>query len=108
MAQTSKKKEIQNTIKLLRLNEAGILDQARLRPHITVQRPFDGKIINVLLKLKSLGKSEKTLAFVSARLKYLAKNVDLNLGMVNLYTANKMCAELYKDSLVKDKRCVRV
>ena len=37
--------------------------------------PIRGKIINTLLKLKALGKSESTLKFVSSRLRYLAKNV---------------------------------
>jgi integrase len=82
--------------------QAGILDQARLRPHGTVLRPCEARIINVLLKLKSLGKSDGTLTFVSDRLKHLAKFVDLDDPQtVNLYIARKKCSESYKDSFVK-------
>jgi hypothetical protein len=41
--------------------QADVLDQTRLRPHSTVQRHnCDAKIINLLLNLGSLGKSEST------------------------------------------------
>jgi len=96
--QEAKKETLTNN----RSDQAGILDQARLRPHSTVQRPCEAKIINTLLKLKSLGKSEKTLVFVSDRLKILARNSDLDSPeLVSLYIAEKKCLESYKDSLVK-------
>ena len=64
--------------------------------------PIKGKIINTLLKLKALGKSESTLKFVSSRLRYLAKNVDLdNPEAVNLFICGKKCSESYKETLVK-------
>ena len=83
--------------------QADVLDQARLRPLIAVQRPnSEGRIINLLLKLKAMGKSELTLKFVSDRLKYLAKHVDLdNPEQVNLWIANKECAGSYKETLAK-------
>ena len=41
--------------------KAGILDQARLRPHITSQQPsVKGKTVNTLIKLKASRVSEKT------------------------------------------------
>ena len=76
--------------------QAGILDQTRRRPLETVQRPYfdienvdikksstvqqpcEAKILKTLIKLKALGKSESTLRFVSDRLKYLARHVDLD------------------------------
>jgi hypothetical protein len=58
--------------------QAGILDQARLRPHSAVERPFEGRIVNVLLKLKTLGKSDGTLTFVSDRLKHLTKQYQVS------------------------------
>jgi integrase len=84
--------------------QACILVQARRRPLSTVQRPraFEGKIINTLLKLKSLGKAEKTLTFTSDRLKYLSKFVDLDDAQaVCVFIAAKQCENSYKDSLVK-------
>jgi integrase len=56
----------------------------------------------LLLKLKASGKSELTLKFVSDRLKYLAKNVNLeDPEAVNLWIVNKKCAESYKETLIK-------
>ena len=101
--------------------QAGILDQARRLPHMTVQLPkchgvegtykisspvqrpsFEAKILNTLLKLKSLGKTESTLRFVSDRLKYLSRHVDLDdPEMVNVFIANRECSEAYKETLVK-------
>ncbi|MHA1722251.1 MAG: hypothetical protein ACTSXW_04145, partial [Candidatus Baldrarchaeia archaeon] len=100
--------------------KAGILDQTRRRPLETVQRPYynvesvdikksstvrrpyEAKILRTLVKLKALGKSESTLRFVSDRLKYLARHVDLdNPDRVNLFIASKQCSESYKETLVK-------
>ena len=100
--------------------QAGILDQTRRRPletvqrpysdiekldvkkSFTVQRPYEAKILKTLVKLKALGKSEGTLRFVSDRLKYLARHVDLdNPERVNLFIASKECSESYKETLVK-------
>jgi integrase len=59
-------------------------------------------VLNTLLKLKSLGKTESTLKFVSNRLKYLQRYTDLdNPEKVNLFIANKQCSEAYKQTLVK-------
>jgi integrase len=68
-----------------------------------VQRPnIEAKVLNTLLKLKSLGKTESTLKFVSNRLKYLQRYTDLdNPEKVNLFIANKQCSEAYKQTLVK-------
>ena len=38
--------------------KADVLDQTRLRSLLTGLRSFDGSIMNVLIKLKSLGKAE--------------------------------------------------
>ena len=45
--------------------QAGILDQARLRPLRVVQRPseIEGKIVNTLIKLQSLGKGNNTIYY---------------------------------------------
>jgi hypothetical protein len=54
--QTIQQTEIQNTKKLLRLVEAGILDQARLRPLNTSLGSFiEGKITSTLIRLKVSG-----------------------------------------------------
>jgi integrase len=56
----------------------------------------------MLINLKALGKSDNTLRFISDRLRYLSKHVDLNNPeMVNLFIANKQCSESYKESLIK-------
>ncbi len=83
--------------------KAGILDQTRLRPHRTVHRPYTAEeIVNLLLKLRSLGRSENTLKFVSDRLKYLAQHCDLkNPCSVMLFKARKECSNSYKESLIK-------
>jgi integrase/recombinase XerD len=83
--------------------QADVLDQARLRPHSTVLRyKHDGKIINLLLNLQSRGKADLTVKFVSDRLKYLAKYVNLDdPEAVNLFIARKQCLDSHKDGLVK-------
>ena len=45
--------------------QAGILDQARLRPLRVVQRPseIEGKIVNTLIKLQSLGKGNNIIYY---------------------------------------------
>ena len=59
--------------------QADVLDQARLRPHITVLRyNCEGKIVNLLLNLQSRAKADLTMKFASDRLKYLAKHVNLD------------------------------
>jgi hypothetical protein len=82
--------------------KADVLDQTRLRPHSTVQRyNCEGKIVNLLISLQSVGKADLTVKFVSDRLKYL-KFADLdNADIVNLFIARKQCSALYKDMLVK-------
>ena len=73
--------------------QADVLDQTRLRPPSTVQRySYDGKIVSLLLNLKSIGKADLTVKFVSDRLKFLAKHVDLDdADSVNLFVARKQC-----------------
>jgi integrase len=68
-----------------------------------VQRSiFEGKVLNTLFKLRSLGKTESTLRFVSDRLKYLSRFVDLDdPESVNIFIANKKCSEAYKETFVK-------
>jgi hypothetical protein len=58
--------------------KADVLDQTRLRSPANRPKLFSGEIINSLLKLKGLGKAESTLELVSYKLRYLAKNVNLN------------------------------
>ena len=81
--------------------QAGILDQARLRPLTTRQRPSEG-LINTLIKLKSLGKAESTLKAVSYRLSYLSRycNID-NPDEVAQFIASLKHANSYKDTFVK-------
>ena len=83
--------------------QADVLDQTRLRALSTVLRySYDAKIVSLLLNLKSLGKADLTVKFVSDRLKYLAKHVDLDdANAVNLFIAGKRCLESHKDGLVK-------
>ena len=83
--------------------QADVLDQTRLRPPSTVQRySYDGKIVSLLLNLKSIGKADLTVKFVSDRLKFLAKHVDLDdADSVNLFVARKQCLASHKDGLVK-------
>jgi hypothetical protein len=51
---------------------------------------YNAKILNVLIKLKGYGRTDSTLKFVSDRLKYLAKSVDLdNPESVGLFMARK-------------------
>jgi len=88
--------------------QAGILDQARLRPlsagstpPYKEQRCSEG-IINTLIRLKSLGKAEGTLKHVSFRLKYLARHTDLDdPEAVNRFIASLPRANSYKDTFVK-------
>jgi len=101
--------------------QAGILVQTRRRPHGTSQRPclnvedfhiksssfsqrplLKGKIINTLIKLKSIGLSESTLEHVSYRLSYLARHCDLdNPEEVSRFIANMKVSNAYKDTFVK-------
>ena len=65
--------------------QADVLDQTRLRPQCN-----EAKIISLLLNLKSLGKADLTVKFVSDRLKFFAKHADLNdADNVNLFTLRK-------------------
>jgi len=83
--------------------QADVLDQTRLQPRNAVQRySSEGKIVNLLINLQSIGKAELTVKFVSDRLKYLSKFADLdNADSVNLFIAKKQCSASYKDTLVK-------
>jgi hypothetical protein len=56
----------------------------------------------LLLNLQSRGKADLTVKFVSDRLKYSAKYVNLDdLEAVNLFIARKQCLDSHKDGLVK-------
>jgi len=82
--------------------KADVLDQTRLRSHLTGLRSFEGNIVNVLIKLKSLGKAESTINSTSKRLTYLGKHTDLNDPLkVSLFIANLSKANSYKANLVK-------
>lgn len=76
--------------------KTGILDQARLRPLGAVQRPsnVEGKIVNTLIKLQSLGREKGTLEHVSYRLSVLAKHCNLdNPDEVSEFIANQKWAD---------------
>ena len=48
--------------------QAGILDQARRRPHTTRRDPYaEGNIVNTLIKLKSLGTSERNFICLASK-----------------------------------------
>jgi len=83
--------------------QAGILDQARRRPHSAVQRPYvEGRIINTLIRLKNNGKAESTLKHVSYRLTYLARHCDLNNAEeVCRFIAEIHVSNAYRDTFVK-------
>ena len=83
--------------------QAGILDQARLRPHSTGHRPFlNGNIIKTLIKLKASGLSESTLEHVSYRLSVLDRNCSLDDPVeVSNFIANMKVANSYKNTFVK-------
>jgi integrase len=82
--------------------KADVLDQTRLRSPNTGPRSFEGNIVNVLIKLKSLGKAESTIDTTSKRLTYLGKYTDLNDPLkVSLFIANLSRANSYKANLVK-------
>jgi hypothetical protein len=83
--------------------QADVLDQTRLRPHSTGLRySCDGKIVSLLLNLKSLGKADLTVKFVNDRLKYFSEYVDLDKpDSVNLFIARKQCNASHKDGLAK-------
>jgi hypothetical protein len=52
--------------------KADVRDQARLRPHTTVQRySYDGKIVSLLLNLKSIGKADLTAKFIEQGFDYV-------------------------------------
>ena len=78
--------------------QADVLDQTRLRPHRTILRySREGKIVQLLLNLKSLGKTDLTGRFVSDRLKHITKHVDLDdANAVNLLITRKQCLESHK------------
>jgi len=64
--------------------------------------PSTDKIFNVLLDLKKSGLKEKTIVGIGSRLRYLAKNVNLDdPEAVKLFMAQKECADSYKHCLVK-------
>jgi integrase len=84
--------------------QAGILDQARLRPHTAVQRPSlaDAKILQTLIKLQSLGREKATLKHVSYRLTVLTKHCSLDdPEQVNTFIATQPWSNSYKDTFVK-------
>ena len=84
--------------------QAGILDQARLRPLRVVQRPSEteGKIVSTLIKLQSLGREKGTLEHVSYRLSVLAQHCSLDSpDEVSRFIANQKWANSYKDTFVK-------
>jgi len=56
----------------------------------------------LLLSLRSSGKADLTVKFVSDRLKHLAKNVDIDdPDSVNMFIARKQCLNSHKDGYVK-------
>ena len=61
-----------------------------------------GSIVNVLIKLKSLGKAASTIDSTSRRLSYLSKHVSLNdPEKIALFIASLSRANSYKANLVK-------
>jgi len=82
--------------------KADVLDQTRLRSHVTGLRTFEGNIVSVLIKLKGLGKAELTLKSTSGRLAYLSHHCNLDDSLnVAEYIAGLPRANSYKANLVK-------
>jgi hypothetical protein len=82
--------------------KADVLDQTRLRSPALGLRSFQGNILNVLIKLKSLGKAESTIESTSERLTYLGKHTNLDDPQkVALFIANLSIAKSYRANLVK-------
>ena len=92
---------IANVLYVLYVPQAGILNQARRRPHSTILRPnCENLIINTLIKLKSEGLAENTLRTTSYKLTYLNKICDLTKPEdVKLQISNLKVANSYKQSL---------
>ena len=79
--------------------EADVLDQARLRP---LQSGLRTSILNLLINLRSRGLSESSLKDISAKLRFLANNVDLNNSeAVNRFISSLGSSGAYKHNLVK-------
>ena len=69
----------------------------------TISEPlaFQGKILNVLLHLKSLGRKETSLLPMGRRLRFLARHVDLdNPSKVNGLIASQSWSNNYKANVV--------
>src|SRR3972149_7294136 len=82
--------------------KADVLDQTRLRSHLTGLRTFEGNIVSVLIKLKGLGKAESTLQSTSRRLSYLGHHCNLDDSLnVAEYIAGLPRANSCKANLVK-------
>lgn len=63
---------------------------------------FCAEVVNVLIKLKSLGRAESTIVSTSRRLSYLGRNVNLDEPQkVALFIAGLSRADSYKANLVK-------
>ena len=82
--------------------KADVLNQTRLRSHLTGPRTNEGSIVNTLLKLKNLGRAESTLESTSRCLDYLDRHCNLNEPEnVAEFIANLKGAGSYKANLVK-------
>ena len=93
---------IANVLYVLYVPQAGILNQARRRPHRTLLRhDCENLIINALIKLKSEGLAEGTLRTTSYKLIFLNKLCDLTKPQeVKFCIANLKVANSYKQSLI--------
>jgi hypothetical protein len=83
--------------------QAGILDQARLRPRRTSLGPsVEGKITTTLFELKCSGLAESTVKHVFGHLSYLARHCNLdNPDEVAGFVANMKGSDSYKSTFVK-------
>jgi len=70
-------------------------------PRTTAEPHAQGKILNVLLNLKSLGRKETSLLPFGRRLRYLARYVDLDSpSKVNEFIARQSWSSNYKGNMV--------
>jgi hypothetical protein len=61
----------------------------------------NGSTFAVVQNLKKLGRKESTLICIARKLRYLARNVDLNQPeKVKEYIANLQCSDGHKDNLI--------
>ena len=83
--------------------KADVLDQTRLRSlRVVLQSNVKERVVNTLIKLKSLGKSESTLKTVSYKLSFLERNCNLDdSDSVNRFIANMNVSNSYKTTFVK-------